>query len=374
MSEIVLARGEGSHVFDVEGNRYVDLAAGFGAALLGHGHRAIVKAIRTQSERLIQGLGDVYDNDIKLKLIGALRGLHHCPDADVRLCTSGGDAVTAAMKTATVVTGKHAFIAFDGAYHGLGYAPLPACGYNASFRKPYAPQLSHEVKFAPYPGVRGASMDAALSMVKSSLDDVAAIMVEPVMGRGGCHVPPDGFMKELVALAHERDALLIADEIWTGLGRAGSLVRSRAVGAQPDILCFGKGLGGGLPISACVAMRSMMDGVMHTSTHAGAPLACAAALATMATLERERLVARASELGARALTVLRDRLDQPVRGAGLMIGIEFASAVLAEEAMRHALGRGYLLIGGGVDHATLTITPALTIDEEALLGVAEALS
>jgi 4-aminobutyrate aminotransferase/(S)-3-amino-2-methylpropionate transaminase len=375
---IVLARGEGSHVWDVDDNRYVDLAAGFGAALLGHGHTAIKRALAAQSERLIQGLGDVYASDVKVQLLGALAALHH-GDGQTLLGQSGGDAVTAALKTATLTTGKSAFIAFDGAYHGLGYGPLPACGYRASFREPFKTQLNANVRFAPYPGVRSASADASLSFVRALLREggVAAILVEPIIGRGGCVVPPSGFIAQLGELAHAHDALLIADEIWTGLGRAGSLVRSREDGASADIVCFGKGLGGGLPISACVGTRAAMDGwrrggeVVHTSTHAGAPLGCATALATLATLHSERLVERSAELGARALIELGRRLAhvaKDVRGAGLMIGIELEDAATAQRVQREALARGYLVIGGGIDGATLTLTPALTIAEDELFA------
>jgi 4-aminobutyrate aminotransferase/(S)-3-amino-2-methylpropionate transaminase len=381
---IVLARGEGSYLWDVDGKRYVDLAAGFGAVLLGHGHPALNAAITSQSERLVQGLGDVYDNDAKVKLLGAMAALHPADDTHTLLGSSGGDAITGAMKTATLFTGKSAFIAFDGAYHGLGYGPLPACGYRASFREPFASQLNAHVHFAPYPNLRGASVDASLSFVRETLagGDVAAVLVEPVMGRGGCVVPPRGFIAELGTLAHEHDALLIADEIWTGLGRAGSLVRSRDDGASADILCFGKGLGGGLPISACVASTRVMDGwrhgreVVHTSTHAGAPLACAAALATLATLHTERLIERAATVGSSVVEQLANMLEPhaSVRGAGLMIGIELADGATAERVTRKSLERGYLVISGGVDGATLTLTPALTIDESLLLGFGEVVS
>ncbi len=375
LAPVVLSHGEGSFVYDVAGRRYVDLAAGFGAALLGHGHPAILEAIAAQSTRLVQGLGDVFASDVKVQLLGALSALHPSAGAQVLLGQSGGDAVTAAMKTATLATGKHGFIAFDGAYHGLGYAPLAACGYRASFRAPFAAQLNASLRFAPYPGVRGASLDAALSFTRDLLraGDIAAVLVEPLLGRGGCVVPPDAFLVELAALAHAHGALIIADEIWTGLGRAGSLVRSRAAGAAADILCFGKGLGGGLPVSACVASREVMAAwrsegdVVHTSTHAGAPLGCAAALATLGALDRQRLVARAAEVGARAREALATCLsDLPavreVRGAGWMIGIELDSAATAARVIRAALDRGYLVIGGGIGGATLTLTPALNID------------
>ncbi len=383
---IVLAAGRGSDLWDVDDNRYVDLAAGFGALLLGHGHPAVTEAVSAQHRRLVQGLGDVYGSDTKVALLESLSELHPAGSARVLLGQSGSDAVTAALKTATLATGRHAFVAFDGAYHGLGYGPLPACGYQAGFRAPFAPQLNPEVHHAPYPGVRGASEDASLSFVKQLLrtEKVAGVLVEPLLGRGGCVAPPDSFLIELAALAHRYGALVIADEIWTGLGRCGAWLRSEAIGAPVDILCLGKGLGGGLPISACIAPEDIMAGwaqadeVIHTSTHAGAPLSCAAALATLRVLREQGLVARSAELGDRARAAFFERLSpceqvRDVRGAGLMIGIELQDGATAQRAIAALLERGYLVLSGGVSGATLTLTPALTIDERKLLGFGECL-
>jgi len=383
---IVLAAGQGSDLWDVDDNAYVDLAAGFGALLLGHGHPAVTEAVRDQMTRLTQGLGDFYASDIKVELLEALSKLHPTGSARVMLGQSGSDAVTAALKTATLATGRHAFVAFDGAYHGLGYGPLPACGYQAGFRTPFAPQLNPEVHYAPYPGVRGASGDRALSFVKQLLrtEKVAGVLVEPLLGRGGCVAPPDSFLSELTTLAHRYGALVIADEIWTGLGRCGAWLRSEAMGAAVDIICLGKGLGGGLPISACLAPDAVMAGwaqadeAIHTSTHGGAPLGCAAALATLSAIRDESLIARSAELGARARAAF-DELLSPcrqvcdVRGVGLMIGIELEDGATAQRAIAALLERGYVVLSGGIGGATLTLTPALNIDERKLLGIGECL-
>jgi 4-aminobutyrate aminotransferase/(S)-3-amino-2-methylpropionate transaminase len=303
------------------------------------------------------------------------------------LCQAGGDAVTAALKTATLATGRNKIIAFDGAYHGLGYAPLAACGFQAAFREPFEAQLSRQVAFAPYPGVRNATAASALDFVTqlSQAGDVAAILVEPILGRGGCIVPPDGFLKRLAAIAHQHGSLLIVDEILTGLGRAGSMVRSAADGANADIVCFGKGLGGGLSISACLAPRAIMAAwsqggqVVHTSTHAGLPLACATALATLDTLDREALVERASAIGARFREALRASLDgceevSEVRGEGLLVGVELTSPERAQRLVGALRKDGFLVITGGVAGDTLTLTPALTIDEEKLQGFVQSLT
>jgi len=385
MLPIVLASGKGANLHDVDGNRYVDLIAGFGSLLLGHGPTPVLRAIEGQAHRLLQALGDVYSADTKLALLERLASLHPGHTPRVILTQSGSDAVTAALKTAMLATGKPGVVAFEGAYHGLGYGPLPACGLRESYRAPFAPQLNPRVRFAPY-ARRGADLDRALDGVKKALreGDVGAVLIEPILGRGGCVVPPDGFVAQVAELAHQHDALVIADEIWTGLGRAGAMVRSSAIGAQVDILCFGKGLGGGLPISACVAPDAIMQAwskereVLHTSTHAGLPLACATAIATLDAIRFRRLVVRSREVGERFKATLRGELEGragfvEVRGEGLMIGIELESADVALRATRGMLARGYLVLTGGMHGEVLTLTPALNISEERLVEAARAL-
>lgn len=385
MAPIVLGWGEGSNLVDVDGNRFVDLVAGFGSVLLGHGDKAVSRAIEAQSGRLLQGLGDVYGSDAKVALLERLSALHPTAGAQVLLAQSGSDAVTAALKTVMLATGRPGVVAFEGAYHGLGYGPLPACGLRESYRAPFAAQLSAHVAFAPYPGSE-AALDRALSTVEAALrgGEVGAVLVEPVLGRGGCVVPPDTFLPQLCEIAHRHGALVVADEIWTGLGRSGALVRSVALGAPIDVLCLGKGLGGGLSISACIAAPDVMSAwarggeVVHTSTHAGAPLTCATALVTLEALRARKLPARAREVGERAMTTLRSDLRDceavvDVRGAGLMIGIELRRPELGLEAMRGLLESGFVVITGGRHGEVLTLTPALTISEELLVAVGPAL-
>jgi 4-aminobutyrate aminotransferase / (S)-3-amino-2-methylpropionate transaminase / 5-aminovalerate transaminase len=385
LGPILLASGRGSNLYDVDANRYVDLAAGFGSVLLGHGATSVTRALEGQADRLVEALGDVYSADCKIALLERLASLHPGAKAKGLLTQSGSDAVTAAIKTAMLATGKGGLLAFEGAYHGMGYAPLPACGLRESLRAPFAEQLNPRVAFAPYPRAL-SDLDRALSTVEAALDDghFGAVLVEPILGRGGCVVPPEGFLAQLCDLAHRRGALVIADEIWTGLGRSGSMVRSTAVGASPDILCFGKGLGGGLPISACVASDEVMAAwtkvpeVVHTSTHAGWPLACATAVATLDTIRFKQLVPRAREVGGRFLEQLGAELAGApgfveARGAGMMIGVELSDGRLATSVARAMLHEGYIVLGGGLRGETLTFTPALTIDEELLAPVARTL-
>jgi 4-aminobutyrate aminotransferase/(S)-3-amino-2-methylpropionate transaminase len=382
---IVLMSGRGSNLYDVDGNRYVDLAAGFGSLLLGHAATSVARAMEAQSDRMIQALGDVYVGDAKIGLLERLVALHPEKGARALVTQSGSDAVTAALKTAVLATGKKGVLAFEGAYHGLGYAPLAACGLRESYRAPFAAQLGKHVTFAPYPR-SAADADRSLATAERALatGDIGAVLVEPVLGRGGCVVPPHGFLSSLGEAAKRAGALVIADEIWTGLGRTGAMLRSVDVGLSPDIICLGKGLGGGLPISACIGREAVMRAwardqeVVHTSTHAGWPLACAAAVATLDSLRFKHLPARAAEVGGRALDALRLTLIGAtglvdVRGVGMMLGIELASAELTQTTARRLLGQGYVVLTGGTQGETLTLTPALTIAEERLTDFGKAL-
>ena len=385
MLPIVLASGKGSNLFDADANRYVDLCAGFGALVLGHGAPPVVRAVEAQLERLAQALGDVYAADTKVALLERIAALHPGVRPRVILGQSGSDAITAALKTARLATGKPGVVAFEGAYHGLGYGPLAACGVRPSYRLPFADQLNPRVSFAPYPRAEGG-VAPALDAVEQALraGDVGAVLVEPILGRGGCVVPPPAFLPALVEAAHRHGALVIADEIWCGMGRSGAMVRSTVAGAPADILCFGKGLGGGLPISACVAAEDVMMGwakdteVIHTSTHAGSPVASAAAIATLDALRFRRLPARAREVGAHAKEAIRSALEGvpgvvEVRGEGLMIGVELDSGERSLAAMRGMLDRGYVVLTGGMRSEVLTLTPPLTIKEERLDEAALAL-
>lgn len=383
---LVLSSGTGANLVDADGNRFVDFAAGFGSVLLGHRAPSISRAIAAQADRLVQALGDVYSADNKAPLLERLASLHPGASPRVLLTQSGSDAVTAACKTAMLATSRPGVIAFRGAYHGLGYAPLAACGLRSSYREPFAAQLSPHVTFAPYPANEG-ELEPAFDAIEAACraGNVGAVLVEPILGRGGCVVPPAGFLSTVGEIARRHGALVIADEIWTGLGRAGTTLRSKAAGLEPDVICLGKGLGGGVPISACIAPDAIMsswardDEVIHTSTHAGNPLACAAAIATLDTLRFRKLPQRAGDVGARFAQALQSVLSKhdcaegAVRGAGLMLGIAPGSVARAARLGRALLERGYIVLAGGEARDVLTLTPPLTIAEAQLDGFVDAL-
>ncbi len=378
---IVYAEGRGANVLDVDGNRYVDLTAGFGALILGHAPNAATEAAQRTSDDLALALGDVYASEAKVRACEAIAALFPEPGARVMLGLSGADAVTCALKTALLATGKPRVVAFEGSYHGLSYGPLSALGFAPAFREPFAPHLGVPVTFVPHPE-SASELDASLTAVRAALSngDVGAILVEPILGRGGCVVPPVSFLPALRSLADEAHALLVVDEIWSGMGRTGSMLASEPV--LPDVLCLGKGLGGGLPISACVGRARVMEAWgghggtrIHTGTHFGSPPACAAALATIETIRSRDLAGRARSIGDTWRAELRAACGDAagVRGAGLMIGITLADGVEALAVSRELLGHGFIVLTGGVSGNTLTLSPPLTIEPPLLSAFASTL-
>jgi 4-aminobutyrate aminotransferase/(S)-3-amino-2-methylpropionate transaminase len=386
-SPIVYAQATGANVVDVDGNVYVDLAAGFGALLLGHRPARVAQAVQAQGDKLWLALGDVFGSDAKLALCERLAALFPEPGPRVMLGTSGADAVTAALKTAALATGRAGVVAFEGAYHGLSHGPLAACGLAPGFREPFAPQLNPHVRFAPYPRDAG-SLGTTMGFVRGALQrrEVGAVLVEPVLGRGGCVVPPRELLASLRDECDRFGALLVCDEIWTGLGRSGAWLASVDAGAAPDVVCLGKGLGGGFPISACIGSSRSMEAwgahggtTIHTATHFGAPLACAAAVATLDALADGQLPQRARDVGARWMEALRKRTAgrgvTEVRGRGLMVGVALAGgAAEALAVTRRLLARGWIVLTGGAAGDVLTLTPPLDIDEALLDAFAVALA
>ncbi len=381
----------GANVRDADGNVYVDLSAGFGVALLGHSHPAVVEAIGRQAGRLVHGMGDVHPPSIRVELLERLRDLSPWPDARAVLTSTGSEAVEVALKTAHLATGHPGVLAFEGGYHGLTMGSLAATA-RQTFRRPFARRLYKGVAFAPYPlaGPRGAAgSTVALEFVRRALrdgapngDPIGALIVEPVQGRAGVRMAPSGFLADVSALAREAKALVIADEIMTGMGRCGVMLASQRVGLSPDLVCVGKALGAGLPLSACVGPQRVMDAwpssdgeAVHTSTFLGHPLACAAALAALDRYEHEGVLARVEALGARLRARLTERLSgvpgvKEVRGLGLLIGIELASDEASSTGGRAArvavaaLKEGVIVLPAGDTGQVVELTPSAALTDE----------
>jgi 4-aminobutyrate aminotransferase/(S)-3-amino-2-methylpropionate transaminase len=377
-------RAAGSNVWDVDGNRYVDLTAGFGVANTGHAHPRVVEAVVDQSERLLHAMGDVHPADAKVALLEALtRRFPGGGPARGVLGSSGSDAVETAIKTALVATGRPGLVAFEGAYHGLGFGALDAT-WRPLFREPFAARLPGATVFADF-----GDADGVRRAAESCPVPVGAVLVEPIQGRGGERIPPDGFLAGLRALCDAEGWLLIADEVYTGFGRTGRWFACDHEGVVPDLICVAKGLSSGMPISACLGRSVVMDAwppsggeALHTQTFLGHPPGCAAALASLAVIEEEKLVERAAETGARALVHLRARLSgvagvADIRGRGLLLGIECDGPERAARTCAGALERGVIALSSGDDARVVSVTPPLSIEtsilEPALDVLAEAI-
>ncbi|MCH7891074.1 MAG: aspartate aminotransferase family protein [Gemmatimonadetes bacterium] len=389
---------KGANVRDVDGNVYVDFTAAFGVSFAGHAHPRIERALVEQSERLIHGMGDVHPPALKLELLERLSTLAPWDDTRSVLGSSGSEAMEAALKTAELSTGRSGVIAFEGGYHGLTLGSL-AVTARPDFREPFRARVHQGVAFAPFPRTEAES-EVALAEVQRLLSGgipgvgsgsqkaVGAVVIEPVQGRAGVRIPPPGFLARLAELTRAEGSLLIFDEIFTGLGRTGVIFEYEREGVLPDLVCLGKALGGGLPLSACLGSREVMDAwpesggeALHTSTFLGHPLACATALAFLAVLEEEKLVARSLHLGERIVGRLRQGLEplagvREVRGRGLLIGIELASdaggpaAGLGARVAEAALRRGLLVLpAGGQGEVVELAPPAVTSDAQIDFGI-----
>jgi len=369
----------GANVLDVDGNLYIDLTSGFGVAAIGHRHPRVVAALAAQSGKLLHGLGDVHAHPGRVELaarLAALSPIPPMPDAQAFFAVSGAEAVEIALKTALLAggaTGRAGILAFEPAYHGVTLGALAATS-RPEFRQPFAPHLHPHLTRLPF-GAPPPEIDRVLAR-----GDIAGVLVEPIVGREGVLVPPAGWLAAVAALCRERGALLIADEIFTGFGRTGTLFAVESEGVVPDLLCCGKALGGGVPIAAVLGRREVFRGwetpgeALHTSTFLGNPLACAAALAVLDILIEEDLPARAAALGqdlGERLQTWKDRFPAvaAVRGRGLLWGIELVSREAAKRLVEGALARGVLLLAGGPEGKVAQIVPPLIIAEEQL-GVA----
>ncbi len=351
---IVWDEAVGSNVRDVDGNVFIDLEAGFGVASLGHRHPEVVAAGQAQLGRLPHAMGDAFPDPRRIALMEQLcarTGLDR-----VILGSSGSDAVEAAVKTARLATGRARILSFTGGYHGLASAPLALVGYHVdAFRAPFAPLLGTHGDLAPYGGPL------------PDLHPYAAVLVEPVQGRGGMRAPPDGWLEALHAAARAAGALVVHDEIYCGLGRAGAWTST----PRPDVLCLGKALGGGFPISACVGTADAMDAwgastgeAIHTQTFLGNPVGCAMALASLAALTALDAPRRARDLGdAWRAELARIPGVSRVSGRGLMLGVHVPDALRVTRAL---LERGFIALPCGERAEALGLTPPLTITDAQL--------
>ena len=405
-------RAEGTNVWDVDGNRFLDVTAAFAVAGLGHTAPPLQAAITAQAGRLIHAMGDVHPTELKVRLceeLGALTfGRWLGVPGKTILTNAGFEAVEAALKTSLLHSGQAGVIAFSGAYHGLGYGALGVSGLPV-FREPFRGQLKDFAAILPYPHcyrcpfgetadyrLEGKSFPNCSSSCLEKLETqirqaiktrpVGCILVEPAQGRGGDVFPPLDFLRLLRTICDEYKILLIFDEIYTGFHRTGALFACDHAGVVPDIVCLGKALTGGFPLSACVGRREVMDAwpastgeALHTSTYLGHPIGCAMALAALAEHARpetSRMVRAAGEKLRAALRNLRSPAVGQVRGAGLMLGVELVQrdgaplGGLAVAIIKAALRDGLILLAGGPEGNVLSLTPPFGIADDEIAFVA----
>ena len=356
--QIVLASGKGAVVRDINGVEYIDCVAGIAVNNVGHCHPRVVEAIRSQAEKLIH-VSNLYYTEVQADLAEELVKLTGMERAF--FCNSGAEAVEAAMKLARVVTGKTDFIAAERSFHGRTMGSLSVT-YKEMYRAPFKPLVQEEI-FVPY--------DNADAMAEAITGNTAAIIIEPIQGEGGIHVPSEGYLQEVRRICDEHGILLIFDEVQTGFGRTGKWFCKDHFGIQPDIMCMAKAMGGGFPMGGIVAKEGItFSKGQHASTFGGNPLACAAALGSIAAIKEDGLLERTTELGKYFMDKLR-QADIPgfkeVRGRGLMIGLELERN--CTEIVDHARMHGVLL--NITSETVLRLAPPLVITKDQIDRVVE---
>ncbi|MDQ4115473.1 MAG: acetylornithine transaminase [Actinomycetota bacterium] len=352
---LTLVRGEGAEVWDDTGRRYLDLYAGIAVNVLGHAHPAVVEAVTTQVSTLGH-TSNFFITEPALALAERLKELLAQPSARVLLCNSGTEANEAAFKIARR-TGRPEILACENAFHGRTMGALALTGQPAK-RAPFEP-MPGGVSHIPF-----GDLDA---LDKAVTEDTAAVFLEPILGEAGVLVPPEGYLAEARRITAERGALLVLDEVQTGIGRTGAWFAHQPLGITPDVVTLAKGLGGGLPIGACVGIgdaAGMLEPGQHGTTFGGNPVSCAAALAVLDTVASQGLLEHVSRLGKElrsGIERLRHPLVADVSGAGLHIGIGLGEPVSAQVAAA-AREAGYLVNNAVPDRVRLA--PALTLSDD----------
>lgn len=387
-----IERAEGALLTDVDGNTFIDLAGGVGCMNVGHSHPRVVRAIVEQAQRFTHTDFSVAPYELYVRLSERLCRIAPGPrPKKAILLNSGSEAIENAVKIARAVTGRPAVIAFQGAFHGRTYMSLSLTSKVEPYKKNFGPFMP-EVYRVPYPYPYRSPEPDATRWVMQHLDElfashvqadkVAAIVVEPVLGEGGFVVPPPDFFPKLRALADRHGILLVADEVQTGIGRTGRMFAIEHWGVEPDLITVAKSIAVGLPVSAVVGLRDVMDALPEGAlggTYVGNPIACAAALAVLDVMEEQDLLTRAAALGERLLARFRNlqtrsSLIGEVRGLGAMVAMELVRDRATKEPapretgdiIRRAMAGGVLILRAGLHSNVIRILTPLVITDEQL--------
>ena len=354
---VTIEKGLGSHVWDTDNNEYIDCMGGYGVALVGHRNERVVNAIKSQIDKVITVHSSFYSKT-REEFLQTLIDIAPSGLSQVHLNNSGAESIEAAIKFARKFTGKKKMVAMKGSYHGKSMGAL-SLTFNPKYREPFQP-LVEEVLFSPY-----GDVDTLQNVVDK---DTAFVILEPIQGESGIHVPPEGFLREVRKICDENDSLLIFDEIQSGLGRTGSMWASEHWKTVPDIMCLAKGIAGGVPMGATLVrpdILAVMKKGEHSSTFGGNPLACAAGTATLQALTQDGLIENAKSVGEKFLRGLEElkskhKIIREVRGKGLMIGVELKFEV--KDILMEGIKNGLLLLYSGRN--ILRFLPPLVISEE----------
>ncbi len=354
---VTIEKGQGSHVWDIDNKEYIDCMGGYGVALVGHRNERVVNAIKAQIGKILTVHSSFYnktreeflENLIKV----APKGL-----SQVHLNNSGAESVEAAIKFARKFSGKKGMVAMKGSYHGKSMGAL-SLTFNPKYRESFQP-LVEKVSFSSYGNI---------DELRDTVDkDTAFVILEPIQGESGIHVPPDSFLQDVRKLCDENKILLIFDEIQSGLGRTGSMWAADHWKTVPDVMCIAKGIAGGVPMGVTLVrpdILSVMKKGEHSSTFGGNPLSCAAGTATIQALTQDGLIENAKDMGQKfqqGLAELKSRhkIIREVRGKGLMIGVELKFEV--KDILMEGIKNGLLLLYSGRN--ILRFLPPLVISEE----------
>jgi acetylornithine/LysW-gamma-L-lysine aminotransferase len=356
---LVINRGSGASLWDVDGKEYIDCTGNYGVAIVGHSHPKVVEAIKSQAEKLTSCHGTFY-NDARSDFLEKLMTIAPGGMDRAFLSNSGTESVEFALKLARRSSGKTEIIAMMGAFHGKTMGALSAT-WKKKYRAPFEPLV---------PGFKHVPFGNIERVKKAITDKTAAIITEPIQGESGINIPPDDFLPALRELCDESGVLLIVDEVQTGFGRTGRVFACEHWGVKPDILCLAKAVASGLPIGATLASSEIMSSMgvgEHSSTFGGGPIACAAASATIDVLLEEKLPERAERLGKYFIGMLnafedRYRIVRETRGMGLMVGVELRFDIL--NVLMKAIDQGVLILDAGRN--VLRFLPPLIIEKAQL--------
>lgn len=352
--KLTLVRGEGAHVWDSDGKEYVDLLGGIAVNTLGHAHPAMVDAV-TQQVSTLSHVSNFFTTPQQVELAERLLAVTAVDGADGRVffCNSGAEANEGALKL-TRLTGRTHVVAMEDAFHGRTMGAL-ALTSKAAYRAPFEPLPGH-VTWVPF-----ADTEALAAAVT---EETAAVVIEPLQGEAGVNVAPSDFLVAAREITERHGALLWLDEVQSGMGRTGTWLASHPSGVVPDIVTLAKGLGGGLPIGALIGFgraATLFEPGNHGTTFGGNPLSCAAALAVLATIEEEGLLARAAAVGERLRAALReDPRVLEVRGVGVLVGLTLARAV-APAVVAAAQEAGWIINATGPDR--IRLAPPLVVTD-----------